>query len=134
MKNSLGQNEYVHAEFFSLASQLYVRLRRQQGRVIDSVYMTQNQDYALEVLRLARVNADADMHSLIQRIAAFVPAARHDMPLLDKRVDDALNSASAYTSNSAHHEGAILPSERGNAHNHDYAQKEVAHHYIGALR
>lgn len=134
MKNSFGQNEYVQAEFFSLASQLYVRLRRQQGRVIDSVYMTQNQDYALEVLRLAGVNADADMQGLIQRITAFIPAARHDIPVLDKRVDEGLNSGLAHTANLAHPEHVTLHNERGNTHRHDYTQQEVAHHYIGALR
>lgn len=133
MKNSLGQNEYVNAEFFSLASQLYVRLRRQQGRVIDSVYMTQNQDYAREILRLARINADADMNGLIKRIEAFVPAAHHDIPVLDERVEP-FGRSFGHAGRPVHHAHATLHNDGTTLHGKDYSQQEVAHHYIGALR
>lgn len=123
MKNSFGHNDYVNAEFFSLASQLYVRLRRQQGRVIDSVYMTQNQDYALEILRLARIDADADMAGLIQRIERFVPAAVTEIPVLQERVSRAIEQGSS--ASSAQLSAGIEDK---------YAQQEVPHHYIGALR
>ncbi|RYY78159.1 MAG: hypothetical protein EOO69_11915 [Moraxellaceae bacterium] len=123
MKTSLGQNDYVNGEFFSLASQLYVRLRRQQGRVIDSVYMTQNQDYAQEILRLARVNADADMAGLIRRIEQFFPAVVCDIPVLHEQVSGTMEQ-----------DGTTLGSRLAAEIEDKFAQQEVPHHYIGALR
>jgi hypothetical protein len=51
----------------AIATHLYVRLRRDGGRVIDAIWMTQNQDYAVEVLRLARAIPDQEVARLIER-------------------------------------------------------------------
>jgi hypothetical protein len=37
----------------AIATHLYERLRRDGGRVIDAIWMTHNEDYAHEVLRIA---------------------------------------------------------------------------------
>lgn len=45
----------------AIATHLYVRLRRDGGRVIDVIWLTRNQDYAREVLRLARMIPDPEV-------------------------------------------------------------------------
>ncbi|MGH8446385.1 MAG: hypothetical protein ACREVL_14020 [Solimonas sp.] len=53
-------------EALLLATRLYVRMRTSGGRVIDAVWMTQNAEYAREVLRMAYAHADGE----VQRLAA----------------------------------------------------------------
>ncbi|MDB6061915.1 MAG: hypothetical protein JWM78_2018 [Verrucomicrobiaceae bacterium] len=57
---------------FATAAHLYVLLRRKCGRVIDTVWMAQNTDYALEVLRVTREQADADLSRLADRFEALM--------------------------------------------------------------
>jgi hypothetical protein len=63
----------INPEFFSLASQLYVRMRR-YGRVVDAVYMAKNHDYAREILQLAGREADVEILKIIVRFEAIVSA------------------------------------------------------------
>jgi hypothetical protein len=44
----------INPEVFTLASQLYVRMRR-SGRVVDAVYMAQNQNMPMRFCALPRV-------------------------------------------------------------------------------
>jgi hypothetical protein len=62
-------------EKFAVAAHLYVLLRRKSGRVIDTVWMAQNNDYALEVLRIARALPDADIARLADRFEALIPSS-----------------------------------------------------------
>jgi len=62
----------TQAERFSLATHLYVRLRRSSGRVVDAVWMAQNDEYAREILKLAAVDPDAETQSLVQRFEALL--------------------------------------------------------------
>ena len=48
----------TQAERFSLATHLYVRLRRSSGRVVDAIWMAQNDEYAREILSLAATDPD----------------------------------------------------------------------------
>jgi len=50
--------ETLNSEVFSLASQLYVRMRRCSGRVVDAIYMAQNEQYAQEILKIAAQEKD----------------------------------------------------------------------------
>lgn len=59
-------------EKFATAAHLYVLLRRKSGRVIDTVWMAKNKDYALEVLRIAREQPDADIVKLADRFEALM--------------------------------------------------------------
>lgn len=52
---------------FATAAHLYVLLRRKCGRIIDTTWMARNTDYALEVLRVAREQADEDLARLADR-------------------------------------------------------------------
>jgi hypothetical protein len=49
-----------------------VLLRRKSGRVIDTVWMARNADYAVEVLRIARTQPDADIVRLADRFEALM--------------------------------------------------------------
>lgn len=57
---------------FAAAAHLYVLLRRKSGRVIDTVWMAHNTDYALEVLRIARAQPDAEIVRLADRFEALM--------------------------------------------------------------
>lgn len=74
----------TQAERFSLATHLYVRLRRSSGRVVDAVWMAQNDEYAHEILRLAANDADPETQNLVQRFQALLgggrPAPRRPAP------------------------------------------------------
>ena len=52
----------------SLATHLYVRLRRDGGRVIDVIWLMRNQDYAREILRVARGIPEPELEKLCDRI------------------------------------------------------------------
>ena len=95
----------TQAERFSLATHLYVRLRRSSGRVVDAVWMAQNDEYAHEILRLAAGDPDAETQNLVQRFYA----------LLGTR--------------SATRKPAPAPARPA-----PVVETEVAQHYIGTLR
>ena len=52
----------------SLATHLYVRLRRDGGRVIDVIWLMRNQEYAREILRVARGIPEPELEKLCDRI------------------------------------------------------------------
>ncbi len=73
----------TQAERFSLATHLYVRLRRSSGRVVDAVWMAQNDDYAREILRLAANDPDPETRNLVERFQALLgnrPVQRKPAP------------------------------------------------------
>lgn len=57
---------------FAAAAHLYVLLRRKCGRVIDTVWLLENRDYARAVLRLAREQADEEMTKLADRFETMM--------------------------------------------------------------
>lgn len=57
------------SERFALAARLYTALKRHTGRVIDVLWLLQNEIYAQEVIRLARL-ADAECVELANRLEA----------------------------------------------------------------
>lgn len=52
----------------SLATHLYVRLRRDGGRVIDVIWLMRNAEYAKEILRIARGIPEPELEKLCARI------------------------------------------------------------------
>jgi hypothetical protein len=62
----------TNAERFSLATHLYVRLRRANGRVVDALWMSQNDEYAREILRIAAQIADPEVQNLVGRFWALM--------------------------------------------------------------
>jgi hypothetical protein len=67
----------------AIAAHLHVLLRRRTGRVTDTEWMAENQEYALEIVRFARVKASEDGHAELAEWAdkleraALEPAAVH---------------------------------------------------------
>jgi hypothetical protein len=59
-------------ERFSVATHLYVRLRKSPGRAIDAVWMSQNDEYAREILRLALLERDEETRNLAHRFEALM--------------------------------------------------------------
>jgi len=66
------------SEMMAVASRLHVLLRRKANRITDILWMISNAEYAGEVLRLARAEADDEMHALAARFEAMMPAAAPD--------------------------------------------------------
>lgn len=67
----------------AIATHLYVRLRRDGGRVIDAIWMVHNREYAAEVLRIARSMPDDEVSRLADRyeeIMFGLPQRTHDRP------------------------------------------------------
>ncbi len=60
------------SEALAIATRLYVRLRQHAGRVIDAVWMSQNIDYAREILKLCRMQADPELNQLADRFEAIM--------------------------------------------------------------
>ena len=57
---------------FAIAARLYVQLRRKVNRAIDTVWMVQSNEYAREVLRIARSQTDADLQRLANHFEALM--------------------------------------------------------------
>ncbi len=55
-------------DVFSVATLLYARLRRVNGRVIDVVYVMQNRSYAQYVMALAVETKDAELIDYVDRL------------------------------------------------------------------
>jgi hypothetical protein len=62
----------TNTERFSLATHLYVRLRRANGRVVDALWMSQNDEYAREILRIASQIPDPEIQGLVERFWALM--------------------------------------------------------------
>lgn len=71
-----GDGAMSEGERLTVATRLYVRLRHSSGRLIDSVWMSQNQEYAREILRLARTSTDAEVLRLADRFDELMFGAK----------------------------------------------------------
>lgn len=91
-------------ERFALATHFYVRLKRHLNRVVDAVWMAANDDYAREILRIARSHGDPELGILADRFEALMKGAKARPPAAPI---------------------AAVPAE---------VERSVAQHYIGALR
>ncbi len=68
MKDVIGNGFIANAEAFTLATQIYVRMRRVTGRVIDAMYVVQNKDYAKYVIALALEAEDDELKRCVERL------------------------------------------------------------------
>jgi len=64
----MGNGFIANAEAFTLATQIYVRMRRVTGRVIDAMYVVQNKDYAKYVIALALEAEDDELKRCVERL------------------------------------------------------------------
>lgn len=72
MKDMMGNGFIANADAFSVATQIYVRMRRVTGRVIDAMYVVQNKDYAKYVIALALETEDDELKRSVERLKSLV--------------------------------------------------------------
>ncbi len=101
---------------FPIAAQLFIRLKRTPGRVIDVTWMLENETYALEVLRVAK-SADAESAELAKRYESMLKSTPRP-------------SAVAAAQASFNRTGVFqVPVEEA-----EVPAPEVGRHYVGHLR
>ncbi|MBJ9578902.1 hypothetical protein [Acinetobacter baumannii] len=114
MKDVIGNGFIANAEAFTLATQIYVRMRRVTGRVIDAMYIVQNKDYAKYVIALALEAEDDELKRCVERL----------MVLTDSISEQSQKEMTV----------SIQTSEESEITAEDIYRAQVPHHYIGALR
>ncbi|AIL77957.1 MULTISPECIES: hypothetical protein [Acinetobacter] len=114
MKDMMGNGFIANAEAFTLATQIYVRMRRVTGRVIDAMYFVQNKDYAKYVIALALEAEDDELKRCVERL----------MVLTDSIPEQSQKEMTV----------SIQTSEESEITAEDIYRAQVPHHYIGALR
>jgi len=114
MKDMMGNGFITNADAFSVATQIYVRMRRVTGRVIDAMYVIQNKDYAKYVITVALETEDDELKRCVERLRSLVdtlPESPQKETLAVAKTD----------------EDSEITAE-------DIYRAQVPHHYIGALR
>ncbi|MDC5320594.1 hypothetical protein OHW49_15160 [Acinetobacter baumannii] len=115
MKDVMGNGFIANAEAFTLATQIYVRMRRVTGRVIDAMYVVQNKDYAKYVIALALEAEDDELKRCVERLMVLTDS----IPVQSQKEMTTVS---------------IQTSEESEITAEDIYRAQVPHHYIGALR
>lgn len=110
----MGNGFIANADAFSVATQIYVRMRRVTGRVIDAMYVVQNKDYAKYVIALALETEDDELKRSVERLKSLVDTIPEE-PSKRKIAVVKVDEESEITAE-------------------DIYRAQVPHHYIGALR
>ena len=105
---------------FSTATLLYARLRRVTSRVIDVMYLTENNDYARYVIELALATNDSELQRLALKLDHLLPSQSLEM-----------NKEIIKTQSTPQHLNSVQSSEPTQE---DIYQHQVSHRYIGSLR
>lgn len=110
----MGNGFITNADAFSVATQIYVRMRRVTGRVIDAMYVIQNKDYAKYVITVALETEDDELKRCVERLRALVdtlpePSQKETLAVAKTDEDSEITAEDIY-------------------------RAQVPHHYIGALR
>lgn len=105
---------------FSTATLLYARLRRVTSRVIDVMYLTENNDYARYVIELALATNDSELQRLALKLDHLLPSQSLEM-----------NKEIIKTQSTPQHLNSVQSSEPTQQ---DIYQHQVSHRYIGSLR
>jgi len=66
----------LEMECFAIAARLHVVMRRVVGRVTDVDWMVRNREYAREVVRVARLQTDAELLALADKFEAALGQVR----------------------------------------------------------
>lgn len=114
MKDMMGNGLIANAEAFTLSTQIYVRMRRVTGRVIDAIYVVQNKDYAKYVIALALETEDDELKRCVERLKSLVDTITE----LSQKEKIAV----------------VKVDEEREITAEDIYRAQVPHHYIGALR
>ena len=108
------------SDAFSAATLFYARLRRVTGRVVDALYLVENQDYARYAMDFALKANDPELDRLVRRLHAELDFPRKAEP------DDAVMRSEEIS--------MAEPDYKSEATEEEIYQAQVSHHYIGALR
>lgn len=65
-------NSTSDTEIFATVTQFYVRLRRVTGRVVDVMYMVENQEYAKHLIQYAKTIDDAELQRHIHSLNMLI--------------------------------------------------------------
>lgn len=114
MKDMMGNGFIANADAFSVATQVYVRMRRVTGRVIDAMYMVQNKDYAKYVIALALETEDDELKRCVERLKSLVDTISE--PSQKEKI------------------AVVKVEEESEITAEDIYRAQVPRHYIGALR
>lgn len=57
----------MNEEKMSVAMHLYMRLKRNTGRIVDVMWLVRNEQYALEILKLAKAIPDEELGKFAKR-------------------------------------------------------------------
>ncbi|MEN4913813.1 hypothetical protein ABE366_01530 [Acinetobacter pittii] len=114
MKDMMGNGFIANADAFSVATQIYVRMRRVTGRVIDTMYVVQNKDYAKYVIALALETEDDELKRSVERLKLLVDTIPE--PSQKEKI------------------AVVKVDEESEITAEDIYRAQVPHHYIGALR
>ncbi|MCU4336766.1 hypothetical protein [Acinetobacter dispersus] len=123
MKESMNSEVSVNAEAFTIATQMYVRLRRVCGRVIDVMYLVNNQDYAKHVLEVALATEDQELARFVARLS----------PLIDLYAEPSI-AVPEIKAEAKKVKAEVLETYSVEVTEEEIYQAQVHHHYIGALR
>lgn len=118
MKDELNYGFKANTEAFSIATLIYTRLRRVSGRVIDAMYLVENEEYARHVVVYALSLQDDDVTRLAGRLQS----------VLDLELDSTASTQSLKV------EQELKEDSFSNVTEDEIYRAQVSHHYIGALR
>ncbi|MCH7337239.1 hypothetical protein [Acinetobacter sp. NIPH 2699] len=124
MKENITNDVMINAEAFTIATQMYVRLRRVSSRVIDVMYLVGNKEYAKHIVDIALATQDAELERYVARLTPLIDLYPESKAVEVPEQKDRLESERVETLD-------VYSSE---VTAEEIYEAQVSHHYIGALR
>ena len=123
MNAQINPEIVVNSEAFAVATQMYVRLRRVCGRVIDVMYLVHDPSYARYVSEIALASQDVELQRQVARLSNCLDLYPEPPMLEVEEIQitalEKMEDFETYTQEATAEE---------------IYQAQVSHHYIGALR
>jgi len=123
MKENMNSEVLVNAEAFAIATQIYVRLRRVCGRVIDVMYLVNNKDYAKHIVDIALSTEDEELEKQVTRLRPLIDLYPEPAVMIEESKVEAKKQKEVQQETYSMDVTA-----------EEIYQAQVHHHYIGALR
>ena len=123
MNAQINPQIVVNSEAFAVATQMYVRLRRVCGRVIDVMYLVHDPSYARYVAEIALASQDVELQRQVARLSNCLDLYP-EPPMLE--VEELQIEALEKMEDFETYSQEVTAEE--------IYQAQVSHHYIGALR
>jgi hypothetical protein len=123
MKENMNSEVLVNAEAFAIATQMYVRLRRVCGRVIDVMYLVNNKDYAKHIVDIALSTEDEELEKQVTRLRPLIDLYPEPAVIIEESKVEAKKQKEVQQETYSMDVTA-----------EEIYQAQVHHHYIGALR